>query len=56
MTVKKGDREYAVTELAHEWKAERVVGGVTVTIRIPKESAPDAAAVERYIVESNEVF
>lgn len=56
MIIKKGEREYIVTELAHEWKAERTVGGVSVSYRIPKESAPDAAAVERYIMENDEVF
>lgn len=56
MVVKKGEREYIVTELAHEWKAERAVGGVSVSYRIPKEAAPDAAAVERYIMENDEVF
>lgn len=56
MIIKKGDREYTVTELAHEWKAERAIGSVAVTIKIPKEAAPDAAAVERYIMENNEVF
>ncbi|MCM1225444.1 MAG: hypothetical protein NC548_64465 [Lachnospiraceae bacterium] len=56
MVVKKGDREYAVTELTHEWKAERVIGSVAVTIKIPKEAALDAAAVERYIMENDEVF
>lgn len=55
MTIKKGEREYVITELAHEWKAERSVGGVAVVYRIPKEAAPDAAALERYI-EENETF
>lgn len=53
--IKKGEREYSVTELSHEWKAERVLGGVAVEYKIPKEAAPDAAAVERYIAE-NEIF
>ncbi len=56
MIVKKGEREYTITELSHEWKAERIVGGVSVIIRIPKEAAPDAAAVERYILENSEIF
>lgn len=56
MLVRKGDREYTVTELAHEWKAERSVGGVSVSYRIPKEAAPDAEAVKRYIMENDEVF
>ena len=30
MIIKKGEREYSVTELSHEWKAERVLGGVAV--------------------------
>ena len=34
---------------------ERVRGGVAVEYKIPKEAAPDAAAVERYIAE-NEIF
>lgn len=55
MIIKKGEREYSVTELSHEWKAERVLGGVAVEYKIPKEAAPDAAAVERYIAE-NEIF
>lgn len=55
MTVKKGEREYAVTELSREWKVERKLGGVAVEYRIPKEIAPDAEAVELYIMQ-NEVF
>ena len=35
--------------------AARVLGGVAVEYKIPKEAAPDAAAVERYIAE-NEIF
>lgn len=27
MIIKKGEREYSVTELSREWKAERVLGG-----------------------------
>lgn len=56
MIIKKGEREYTVTELSHEWKVERELGGVAVEYRIPKEAAPDAAAVERYISENNEIF
>ena len=37
MIIKKGEREYTVTELAHEWKVERNVGGVSVQYRIKKE-------------------
>lgn len=55
MIIKKGEREYTVTELAHEWKVERNVGGVSVQYRIKKEAAPDAEAVEKYIKE-NEIF
>lgn len=55
MTVKKGDREYTVTELAHEWKVERSVGGVSVKYMIPKEAAPDEEAVKWYIM-CKEVF
>lgn len=55
MIIEKGEREYAVTELPREWKVERTLGGVAVEYKIPKEAAPDAAAVERYIAES-EIF
>lgn len=55
MIIKKGEREYSVTELSHEWKAERVLGGVAVEYKIPKEAAPDAAAVKLYIM-CKEVF
>ena len=55
MIIKKGEREYSVTELSHECKAERVLCGVAVEYKIPKEAAPDAAAVEMYIAE-NEIF
>lgn len=55
MIIKKGEREYSVTELSKEWKAERELGGVTVEYKIPKETAPNAAAVEKYIAE-NEIF
>lgn len=56
MVVIKDGREYIVTELSREWKAVRTLGGVSVDYRIPKEAAPDAAAVERYIMENDEVF
>ncbi len=56
MTVKKGEREYTVTELAHEWKVERNVGGVSVEYRIPKEAAPDVEAVESYIAKNDSIF
>lgn len=55
MIIKKGEREYSVTELSQEWKAERAIGGVTVEYKIPKEAAPSVAAVEKYIAE-NEIF
>lgn len=55
MIVKKGEREYTVTELAHEWKVERNVGGVSVQYRIKKETVPDAEAVKLYIM-CKEVF
>ena len=55
MIVKKGEREYTVTELAHEWKVERNVGGVSVQYRIKKEAAPDAEEVKLYIM-CKEVF
>ena len=55
MTVEKNGKKFTVTELSCEWKAERVLGGVAVEYKIPKEAAPDAAAVERYIAE-NEIF
>lgn len=56
MIIKKDEREYSVTELSNGWKVERELGGVTVEYRIPKEAAPDAAALERYIAENNEIF
>lgn len=56
MMIKKGEREYTVTELLREWKVERLLGGVAVDYRIPKEAAPDAAAVKRYIMETDEIF
>lgn len=55
MIVKKGERKYTVTELAHEWKVERNVGGVSVQYRIKKEDVPDAEAVKLYIM-CKEVF
>ena len=38
MIIKKGEREYSVTELSREWKAERVLSGVAVEYKIPKEA------------------
>lgn len=55
MIIKKGEREYTVTELAHERKVERNVGGVSVKYRIKKEAVPDAAAFKVYIM-CKEVF
>lgn len=55
MIIKKGEREYTVTELAHEWKVERNVGGVSVQYRIKKEDVSDAEAVKLYIM-CKEVF
>ena len=51
----KGEQEYSVTELSHEWKAEQVLGGVTIEYKIPKEAAPDGGGRKRYIAE-NEIF
>lgn len=56
MTIKNKDREYTVTELTQVWKVTRELGGVVVEYRIPKEAAPDAAAVENYIAEHSELF
>ena len=47
MIIKKGEREYSVTELSREWKAERVLGGVAVEYKIPKEAAPDAISTQK---------
>ena len=55
MIIKKGEREYSVTELSREWKAKRVLGGVAVEYKIPKEAAPDAEAVKLYIM-CKEIF
>lgn len=56
MLISKNGREYTVTESGHEWKVERMVGGVAVVYRIPKEAAPDSTAVERYILDNDEIF
>lgn len=56
MVVRKGGREYFVTELAQVWKAVQSVGGVDVEYQIPKEAAPDEAAAARYIMENDEIF
>ena len=56
MVIKVNGKEFAVTELAQKWKVERAIGGVSVVYEVPKEIAPDAAAVERYIEERNEIF
>ena len=55
MIIKKGEREYIVTELAHEWKVERNVGEISVQYRIKKDAAPDVEAVKLYIM-CKEVF
>ena len=52
MIIKKGEREYSVTELSHKWKVKRTLGGVEIEYKIPKEAAPDATAVKKYITES----
>lgn len=56
MLISKNGHEYTVAELGHEWKVERTIGGIAVAYRIPKEAAPDMAAVERYIMEHDEIF
>lgn len=56
MTVTKDGREYIITELAREWKVERRIGAVEVAIRVPKETAPDAETLERFIAENGEIF
>lgn len=55
MIITKNEREYKITELSREWKVERALGGVEVEYRLPKEIAPDTAAVEQYI-KHNEIF
>ncbi len=56
MIIRVNGKEFAVTELAQKWKVERQIGGVSVVYDVPKEAAPDVAAVERYIEEHNEIF
>lgn len=53
--IKKNEREYLVKELAHEWKLERNVGGVRVSYLVSKKDAPDLAALERFIMDDEEL-
>ncbi len=53
--IQKDGREYAVKENAHEWKLERNVGGVQVSYLISKKDAPDVSALERFIMEDEEL-
>ena len=56
MLISKNGREYTITECKNVWKAERIIGGVSVVYEIPKKAAADVAAVERYIEEHSELF
>lgn len=56
MILKKHGYEYTITELADKWKVERETDGVIVRYKVPKELAPDAATLERYIEEHGEIF
>ncbi len=55
MIIKKHEREYHITEHVEAWSIKRVLGGVTVEYKIPKEAAPDTKALEKYI-QSSAVF
>lgn len=55
MIIKKCEREYHVTEHVEAWSIKRVLGGVTVEYKIPKEAAPDQKTLEEYI-QSSKVF
>lgn len=56
MVIMKGEKEYTATETKSGWKVTRTVGGVKVSYTVPKEAAPDAAALKAYIAENNELF
>lgn len=50
------DREYLLSEQKDKWKLSREIGGVKVEYEVPKEVAPDADAVKRYVEEHSELF
>jgi hypothetical protein len=50
------DREYLLSEQKDKWKLSREIGGVKVEYEVPKEAAPDADAVKRYVEEHSELF
>lgn len=45
-------KDLRITELTNEWKAERVLGVVTVVYRVSKADAPDRETLEAILRET----
>lgn len=55
MTIKKGDKEYIVTELKGNWKLSRKVGVLTIEYAVPKDICKDETELTAY-VEQEDIF
>ena len=56
MEIKKGEKVYQVNDTGKGWTVKRTLGGVDVKYIIDKALAPDAAALEAYIIANDELF
>ena len=56
MTITKGDKMYIITDKGAQWSITRDLGGVKVEYSIEKDLAPDAKALETYILNNHELF
>ena len=52
MIITKGEKAYMVTELESCWRVVRDVGGLQIEYKVDKALAPDAAALEAYMIEN----
>lgn len=55
MTIKKGDKIYAVRENKASWTLTTAVGCVTLTYNVPKGDCPTFADLSAYIAQ-NDLF
>ena len=56
MTIKKDNKVYAVTDKGTQWHITRDLGSVKVEYSVEKDLAPDAAALEAYILGNDDLF
>lgn len=56
MTIQKDGRVYTVVDKGAQWCVTRDLGGVKAEYCIEKDLAPNADALEAYIIEHDDLF